>query len=213
MSEVKLNIEPSAVVPERTNSPELITINTETAVAKQERVEPLPLYDDDYYMLSQVMPEYTDPLPNALMTNLIKRLKGTMKQYNGLGLAANQCGVQQRVFVMGANDFQMACINPKVVATSIEQDKQGEGCLSFPGLNLKVERPEWIEAEFTDENGQVQKMKMEGVTARCFLHELDHMNGVKFTQRVKPVALQLAKQKQEKLKKKVKRTMKRMGVK
>lgn len=213
MSEVKLNIEPSAIVPDRSPTPEVLTINTESNIVKQEKVEPLPLFDDGYYMLRQVMPEYKDSLPNPLMTNLIKRLRQTMKQFNGLGLSANQCGVQERVFVMGTDDFQLTCINPSVVETSETVKKEGEGCLSFPGLNLKVDRPEWIVAQFTDENGVTETMKMEGVTARCFLHELDHMNGITFTQRVGPVALQMAKQKQEKLKKKVMRTMKNLGMK
>lgn len=213
MSEVKLNILPSEVDKSKSPTPEVLTINTESGIAKQEKIEPLPLYDDGYYMLQQVMPEYTDPLPNPLMNNLIGRLKNTMKRYNGLGLAANQCGVQQRVFVMGTDDYQLTCINPKVIETSETGKKDGEGCLSFPGLNLKVDRPEWIIAEFTDENGERKQMKMEGVTARCFMHELDHMNGIKFTQRVGPVALQMAKQKQEKLKKKVVRTMNKLGMK
>lgn len=213
MSEVKLNILPSEVENSKSPTPEVLTINTESSVVKQEKIEPLPLYDEDYYMLSQVMPEFLDPLPNPRITNLVKRLKVTMKQFNGLGLSSNQCGVQERLFIMGTDDFQMTCINPKVIETSETVKKEGEGCLSFPGLSLKVDRPEWIVAEFTDENGERKQMKMEGVTARCFMHELDHMNGTKFTQRVGPVTLQMAKQKQEKLKKKVVRTMKNLGMK
>jgi peptide deformylase len=71
-----------------------------------------------------------------------------------------------------------------------------------------VERPEWIMAQFINENGQLKQMRMEGLTARCFQHELDHMNGVKFTSYVKSLALQLARDKQNKLIKKIKRMSK-----
>jgi peptide deformylase len=71
-----------------------------------------------------------------------------------------------------------------------------------------VERPEWIMAQFINENGQLKQMRMEGLTAKCFQHELDHMNGVKFTSYVKPLALQLARDKQNKLIKKIKRMSK-----
>jgi peptide deformylase len=75
-------------------------------------------------------------------------------------------------------------------------------------LPLKVERPLWIVAEFTDETGETKQMRLDGVTAKCFLHELDHMNGIRFTDKVKPVALQIARDKQKKLIKKVMRRTK-----
>ena len=64
-------------------------------------VEPLPLYDDHHPMLNVKMPEHTSPLPNVQMTKLVKRLKLTKKMYGGIGLSANQCGIAQRVFVIG----------------------------------------------------------------------------------------------------------------
>lgn len=187
---------------------EILTIDTGTALIKQEDISPLPLYDDNHPMLSKAIPEYKGVLPDPNITNLVKRLKMTMKLYGGLGLSANQCGVFQRVFVIGTEHFQMACINPKLIGTSAGMLKENEGCLSFPGLYLKIERPNSIQVEFTDENGETKQMMMEGLTARCFLHELDHMNGKKFTEHVGPVALQMAKKKQEKIIKKLVRTQK-----
>lgn len=186
---------------------DILTINTEENVV-QENIEPLPLYDDNFAMLQDEIPEYVDVLPNPVMTKLIKRLKMTMKLHGGLGLSANQCGVYERVFVMGYGENIFACINPKVVEQSPELEKSKEGCLSYPGMFLNVPRPNWIIAEYTDENGQRMQTKFEGLTARCFLHELDHMNGVKFVDHVGPVAIRLARQKQQKTIKKYQRQFK-----
>lgn len=161
-------------------------------------IEPLPLYDDHHPMLSVRMPEHTMPLPNPQMSKLVKRLKLTKKMYGGIGLSANQCGIAQRVFVIGYEDFDMVCINPKVTNASADLIKDNEGCLSFPGLYVKIPRNSWIEVEYYTEEGRIVQTKLEGLSARCFLHELDHMNGIKLTQHVGPVALKLARQKQEK---------------
>ncbi len=184
---------------------DVLTFNTETDVVKTERVDPLPVYTDDHFMLSQKMPVITDPVPNPVLNNLIQRMKVTMKLHSGLGLSANQCGVQQRVFVMLFNNEIVACINPEVVEMSEEIVRSREGCLTFPGMFLTIPRNEWIMAEFTNEHGTRVRARLDGLSARCFLHELDHMNGVKFTDHVGPVAIQLAKQKQAKLIKQIQR--------
>lgn len=188
---------------------EILTIDTGAGIVEPKQIEPLPLYDENHPMLRMPIPEYKGSLPSPVMTNLIKRLKLTMKLYGGIGLSANQCGVFERVFIIGTEDFQLACINPKVIGTSAGVIKADEGCLSFPGLYLKIERPNSIQVEFTDENGQRQETMLEGLSARCFLHELDHMNGKKFTEYVGPVALQMARKKQEKVMKKVIRNQKK----
>lgn len=187
---------------------DVLTFNTETDVIKTERIDPLPVYPDDYYMLSQKMPEITDRIPNAILTNLVQRLKMTMKLYAGLGLSANQCGVQQRVFVMYLNNDIITCINPEVVEMSPELNRSKEGCLSYPGMFLTIPRNEWIIAEFTNEHGDRVQARLDGLSARCYLHELDHMNGIKFTDHVGPVAIKLARDKQAKLIKKALRNKK-----
>lgn len=186
---------------------ELLTIDTGAGFVKQEKVDPLPLYDDNHPMLKVKIPEYEHSLPNSAMTQLIKRLKMTMKKFGGVGLSANQCGVFERVFVLGTDEFQLACINPRVIETSEKTIKMSEGCLSYPGLYLNIERTDWIIAEFTDEKGENVRMRMEGVTARAFLHELDHMNGVRFVDHVGPVSLRMAKKRQSKLVKQMQRTL------
>ena len=139
----------------------------------------------------------------------LKRLKMTMKLYGGLGLSANQCGVFERVFVIGTDQFQIACINPRIVGKSPSTIKESEGCLSYPGLYVKVDRPDWVEVEYTNENGELIQTRLDGVTARCFQHELDHMNGIRMVEHVGAVALQMARRKQEKIIKKIVRHKKK----
>jgi len=191
---------------------EILTINTEQGIIKEQQIEPLPLYDENHAMLKRSIPEYElSRLPNPVMTNLVSRLKMTMKLYSGLGLSANQCGVFERVFVIGNDDMVIPCINPKVIRIVGAVEKNREGCLSFPGLFLNIERPLSIDVEFYDVNGKLINTTFESLTARCFLHELDHMNGIRMVEYVKPLALKMARQKQQKLIKKVKRLQKDNG--
>lgn len=190
---------------------DILTIDTGAGIVKEQEINPLPLYDENHPMLAKPIPLYDLPLPNANMTNLVQRLKMTMKLYNGIGLSANQCGVFERVFVIGTDQFQIACINPRIVGASADIIKSDEGCLSFPGLFVKIDRPSSLDVEFVTENGEVKQMRLEGLSARCFAHELDHMNGKKFTEHVGPVALQMARRKQEKIIKKISR-LKKNGI-
>jgi peptide deformylase len=191
---------------------ETLIIDTVAAIGmpeQQVRVEPLPLYDENHPMLKVQIPEYKFDLPNPLMEMLVKRLKMTMKLYGGIGLSANQCGVFERVFVIGTDHFQIACINPRIIGQSPSTIKVEEGCLSFPGLHVKLDRPDWVEVEFTNEMGELKQMRLEGITARCFQHELDHMNGIRMIDHIGPVALQMARRKQDKIIKKIVRNKKK----
>jgi len=187
---------------------EFLTIDTTSGIVTEELIEPLKVFDENHPMLSVPIPEYKEAIPNPSMKNLVARLKMTMKLYNGIGLSANQCGIFQRVFVIGTEHFQIACINPKVVAKSEELSRENEGCLSFPGMFMKVERPTWVDAEFYDETGAFKQIRLEGLTAKCYLHELDHMNGVKFIEHAGPLAIQMARQRQGKLIKQIVRIQK-----
>ncbi len=177
-------------------------IDTETGIKSadiEQSIEPLPLFNELHPMLAQTIPKFdVSGLPNSAINILIKRLKMTMKLYSGIGLSANQCGVLQRMFIIGSGDDSWACINPEILETSADLVYEAEGCLSFPGLYVKIPRNSWIEVEYFTEEGKMIQTKLDGLSARCFLHELDHMNGIKLTQHVGPVALKMAKQKQEK---------------
>ena len=190
---------------------DILTIDTSAGLQQIEKINPLPVHGEDYFMLSIPIPEYKGDFPNPAIVHLAKRLRTTMKLYSGLGLSANQCGVAERMFVIGADDFQITCLNPKLKIMSANKVKEKEGCLSYPGLFLNVERPDWIEVEFLNEHGEKQEMRLDGLTARCFMHEMDHMNGIHYTNYVKPLALKMARQKAAKLVKKIIRNSKKNG--
>lgn len=120
-----------------------------------------------------------------------------MLMNNGIGLAANQIGLTKRVFVIGSNnmlDFPkpFAVFNPRIIESSKETSVDKEGCLSYPGLWLTVKRPKMIRAEYQDSSGNTVIADIDGYVARCFQHELDHLNGVCFIDKVSPLKLQLA---------------------
>jgi peptide deformylase len=102
---------------------------------------------------------------------------------------------------MGTGEDYIACFNPKLVSAEGEAH-MAEGCLTFPLLELRITRPKKINVEYQDWNGKVHTATYEGLTARVFLHELDHMNGILYTSRAKPLALQSGIKKLEKIKRK-----------
>lgn len=120
---------------------------------------------------------------------LADQLWFNMKHYNGVGLSANQVGIDAKVFVMGKDDFRVNVFNPQVLTMSPELEHLKEGCLTWPGLFLSIRRPKFCVVSYFDEKGDNHKMKYEGLTARIFLHEMDHMMGIDFTQRASKLVL------------------------
>jgi peptide deformylase len=106
-----------------------------------------------------------------------------MYEHNGLGLAANQVGVPYRIFAMRGSPENFVCFNPKIVQVSDQQIVLEEGCLSYPGLMVKIKRPEFVRVRFTAPNGDVLTKQFIGITARCFQHEYDHLDGIRFYDR------------------------------
>ena len=147
------------------------------------------------------MPEFDFDNKSINSNVFASTLVETCKKLGGFGLAANQCGFNHRVFVMGTGDDYIACFNPKLISTEGEAH-MAEGCLSFPLLELRVTRPKKITVEYQDWNGEKHTTSFDGLTARIFLHELDHMDGIVYTSRVKPLALQSGIKKLEKIKRK-----------
>ena len=132
-----------------------------------------------------------------------------MFENGGIGLAAPQVGLSYRMFLMGDPKEAIACFNPRILSTSEELIYDVEGCLTFPGLFLRIGRPKEVVAEFYDTNGKFQTMTFTDIMARCFCHELEHLNGVLYTDKVAKLTLQMAKQKQRKLLRKLHRKVKR----
>ena len=124
----------------------------------------------------------------------------TMKANTGIGLAGNQVGLLRRVFVMKLQDGrELGCFNPWIMFGDNDKINDNEGCLSFPNLWLKVQRHNKITAAYLDNTGKQCIIELEGIDARCFQHELDHLNGVTFTEYVSDLKLKMARKKQRKL--------------
>ncbi len=123
-----------------------------------------------------------------------------MKTFHGRGLAGNQVGLLKRVFVikLESTGETLAMFNPKIIETSSNENSAEEGCLSFPSLWLDVKRPATIKVEYLDKHGKECQNTLSGIDARCFLHELDHLDGIVFTTKVSQMKLILAKKKQRK---------------
>ena len=123
---------------------------------------------------------------------------------NGIGLAANQIGITKNVFVLGSKNIPgfepMAVFNPKILQVSKDTELFKEGCLSYPDLWLMIKRPKAIIAEYQNSKGETQTVEMDGLIARCFQHEFDHLNGICFVDRVSQMKLQLAMKKLNKRK-------------
>ena len=138
--------------------------------------------------------------PKELKANMVE----IMINNNGIGLSANQVEFDGQVFVMGdKEDNATICINPKILQHTEETVQDMEGCLSFPGIYVNVTRPKEILAEWHDENLEKQTVKISGYSAKCFLHEWDHLQGVTFKDRVSKLKWDMANKKARKLRRNV----------
>ena len=119
----------------------------------------------------------------------IKEMLQTMYSADGIGLAAPQVGIHKQLIVIDCDPQNpdnpaLVLINPKITKSSPQVCDAEEGCLSIPGVYLPVTRPEEIEVSFKNENGKPTTIKASGLLARAIQHEMDHLNGVMFVDRV-----------------------------
>lgn len=110
--------------------------------------------------------------------DLLDDMKDTLYSANGAGLAAVQVGILRRVVVIDVGDGLMELVNPEITDRSDEKQEEVEGCLSIPGRYGVTERPEWVKVKAQNREGKWVVYKGEGLKARCFCHELDHLDGV-----------------------------------
>ncbi|MDR0314623.1 MAG: peptide deformylase [Oscillospiraceae bacterium] len=127
---------------------------------------------------SKIVENFDDKL-----AELIDDMAETMYRMEGCGLAAVQVGVLRRVIVMDVGDGLMELVNPVIMSEDGEQ-RESEGCLSFPGQSGITIRPEWIKVKAQNRKGQWFVYKGEGLKARCSCHEIDHLDGILFTERL-----------------------------
>lgn len=143
--------------------------------------------------------DFTNPPVDPI--ELAADLGDTMLANNGLGLAANQVGLPYRVFVMRSTDLPIVCFNPRIVDESTETVLLEEGCLSHPNLFVKIKRAKRIKVRYAEPNGNVVTQIFDGMTARVFQHELDHLDGICHLQRANRYHLEQAKKNAKKIKK------------
>jgi peptide deformylase len=123
------------------------------------------------------------------LRRLVDRMKQLMLDAHGIGLAATQVGVLQRLFVFQPDDDEVAAvINPEIVERSDETEVADEGCLSIQGITVPVERAVAVTLVGRDENGDDVTWELEGYSARCVQHETDHLDGVLMIDRTTPEA-------------------------
>lgn len=96
----------------------------------------------------------------------------------GIGLAAPQIGISKRAFVMSVHGRERACFNPEITFSSTVLSEFPEGCLSFPGEECTIKRPDTISVRYQTHDGEWVEDDMVGLEARCFQHELDHLDGI-----------------------------------
>lgn len=142
--------------------------------------------DDILYKKSREVEKIDDKI-QELIDDMIE----TMHQYNGVGLAAVQVGILKRVIVIDLYDDNgpIALINPVILKTKGTQEVE-EGCLSFPNEFAKVIRPAEITAEYTNREGKRVKIKAKDLLAQAICHEVDHLNGEVFIDKIIPGTLE-----------------------
>ena len=126
---------------------------------------------------------------NNDIRNLAKNMLQSMYSAKGIGLAAPQVGISKELLVIDINFEDSAAeplilINPEITAFGSTLNSYEEGCLSIPGVYLNVVRPSTIKFKFRDEMGRPRKMNADGLLARCIQHEVDHLKGILFLDRV-----------------------------
>lgn len=154
-------------------------------------------------ILRERMPEFDFSNPLVDAKSLEKDMIQIMLENNGIGLAANQVGVKTRMFVMGhpsTPEHAQAFFNPVVIANTDDFEELVEGCLSFPNIYVKIKRPKKIKARWQNSDGAWEEGEFEGYACKCFLHELDHLEGIVFQDRISPLKWALAVKKSNKRK-------------
>jgi len=134
--------------------------------------------------------------------NLINVMHARMLELGGVGLSANQIGIDRRMFIMGS-EIPIAIFNPEILEYHNTTESLREGCLTYPGLVLNITRPKSIKVRYQNKNGDFVEEELIGLSARVFQHEYEHMEGKDFTEKVSKLKLDLAKKRFLNLKKKI----------
>ena len=143
----------------------------------------LKLIPNTHPILHEKMKPCSEDLDRREMSRILKE---NMIHYEGVGLSANQIGINERVFVMILHmetEEIITCFNPRIIKRYEDDVWFEEGCLSFPDEIINIQRPNRIVVKYEDEDKKDHKIKLDGLAARVFLHEFDHLEGIVFTER------------------------------
>ncbi len=163
----------------------------------------LPVYKYGQTVLRKVGEEIDKDYPE--LQTFVEDMFETMNNAEGIGLAAPQVGRSIRLFVIDLSpfkeeqpeiaDFKKVFINAQIIESSEETSEYNEGCLSIPGINENVERPETITIKYQDLDFNEYTETYSGFQSRVIQHEYDHIEGILFTDKVKPLKRQMLKRK------------------
>ena len=153
-----------------------------------------------------VLREVSQPVENfdQKIKDLVSDMVDTLKKANGLGLSAVQIGVLKRIFIVdlsavNINATLKVFINPEIIEKSEESTEMEEGCLSFPGIYQKISRSAKVKIKASDINGKEFTVEADGLLARAFLHEHNHLEGKLFIDLISPMARTMLRSKLKKL--------------
>jgi peptide deformylase len=149
------------------------------------------------------------PTTEIDIIQLAKDLYETLMSTKYIGLSAPQVGIPLRVFALRAQPG-IVCVNPIVVDRSVEEEVLDEMCMTYGGLILPIKRPSTIKVRYTEPNGNVVTCVFAGMTARYFLHELDHLNGKVYTQIANKMHLERAVRRKKQLDRQVRQVRRKL---
>lgn len=140
---------------------------------------------------------------------LLNDMAETMYAAPGVGLAAPQIGINQRAIVIDTDGVLIKAVNPEIIESSRELENAEEGCLSVPGVYEKVKRAKTVKVKYLNEKGEEVIMEADALLARAFQHEIDHLDGNLFVDKISAVAKKLSSNKLARLKKDTMKKMKK----
>lgn len=135
------------------------------------------------------------------LRDVVDKMFNTMSRYKGVGLAATQVNIHKKIIVIDIDDSRYVIINPEIVDKSETLTSHREGCLSVPQVYGEVIRPEIVRVRYQDLQGKERYIEADGLLATCIQHEIDHLNGVVYVDRMKGLKKHMLLKKYEKLNK------------
>lgn len=156
---------------------------------------------NDTILKNVIEPIGPDQFGSEQLINAAQNMLDSLTSHRAIGLAANQCNINLRMFVMRTQGRDFVCCNPEILEMGEETSIEREGCLSFPMLYISIRRAKKIKAKWFDASGVEHVEDLTGMASVCFQHEFDHLQGITFKERAGKFALELAMKKQAKLQK------------